>query len=76
MLPVGGASVGTLPPAAGVMLERGCCDALWADELRGGGSEGVRSNVWYSRSPDDGAEGCVVHHVWLVIHRLGITKQV
>jgi hypothetical protein len=76
LLPVGGASVGTLPPAAGVMLERGCCDALWADELRGGGSEDVRSNVWYSRSPDDGAEGDIVHDVGFIVHGLRIAVPV
>ena len=30
----GGASVGTLPPDAGVMLVRGCCEELIAEELR------------------------------------------
>ena len=31
----GGARVGTLPPNAGVLLERGCCEELRAEELRG-----------------------------------------
>ncbi len=69
----GGASTGTLPPKAGVMLARDC-EAVWAEELH----ERIRSREaarWANDLPDDRSERRVVHDIWFIIHRFCVAAN-